>query len=74
MSATAGFDVVFQMLEECARGFTLRLATHSRVVQYNGKVYRTLPKFDKIELGHVRKMIRYLEIDRVCAAKHIPAL
>ena len=52
----------------------MRLATHSRVVAFNGKVYRGLPKHDEIELGHIRKMVRYLEIDRDCAGKQISNL
>jgi hypothetical protein len=67
MSASATYADVERMLKECAKGHTVRLATHSRVVSYNGKVYRALPKFDKIELGHIRKMVRYLEIDQDCA-------
>ena len=50
------------------------MATHSRVVTYLGKVYLRLPKFDQIELGHVRKMVRYLGIDRDCATSCIPNL
>ena len=72
MSATAHYSDVQRMLEECAPGSTIRLATHSRVVTHNGKVYRSLPKFDNLELGHIRKMVRYLEIDRECAKRHVP--
>jgi hypothetical protein len=60
------------MLQECASGFTWRLANHSRVVKFNGRVYPTLPKFDDIELGHLRKMVRHLQIDWECARKHLP--
>jgi len=70
MSATASFADIKRMLESCAPGHSIRLATHSRVVTYNGKVYRALPKYDNIELGHIRKMVRHLGIDRECAAKH----
>jgi hypothetical protein len=69
MSASIGFDEVKKMLDECASGYTIRLANHSRVVKFNGKLYRTLPKFKEIELGHVRKMVRHFEI-KDCAAKH----
>jgi hypothetical protein len=72
MSASAPFRAVVQMLEDCAKGSTLRLATHSRVVEYNGKVFRHLPKHDDIELGHIRKMVRFLQIDRDCVRRHIP--
>ncbi len=72
MSASALYADVSRMLEECARGYTVRLATHSRVITYGGRVYRSLPKFDKIELGHIRKMIRHLSIDLDCARRHLP--
>jgi hypothetical protein len=70
MSASVSFADVKRMLDKCAAGHSIRLATHSRVVTYNNKVYRTLPKFDKIELGHVRKMVRYLGINQQCAGSH----
>ena len=72
MSLSASFRDVERMLKDCAPEFTLRLATHSRVVKYNGKVYPSLPKHKDIELGHIRKMIQYLGIDRDCASKHLP--
>ena len=72
MSATVSFDDVLRMLKECAPGFTWRLATHSRVICYNGRVFRAFPKHSHIELGHIRKMVRYLGIDRTCVAKYIP--
>lgn len=59
-----------RMLESCAPGHSIRLANHSWVIKYNGLVYRNLPKFDNIELGHVRKMVRHLGIDKDCAKKH----
>jgi hypothetical protein len=61
------------MLKKCANGYTIRLATHSRVISHNGKLFRTFPKFDKIELGHIRKLVRYLGIME-CAKGQIPAL
>ena len=70
MSASASYSDVLKMLQDCAQGFEIRLATHSRVVTFNRKVYRTLPKFDEIEVGHIRKMVRHLEIDKKCAQDH----
>jgi len=72
MSATASFDDVRRMLEDCAPGATWRTATHSVVVSYNGRKYPSLPKYKNLELGHIRKMVRHLGIDQQCAAKHIP--
>jgi hypothetical protein len=48
------------MLEACAPGATYRMATHSRVVEYNGRRYPSLPKHDNLEVGEVRKMARHL--------------
>ena len=69
MSASVAYGDVLHMLQDCAAGFTVRVATHSRVVTFNNKVFRDLPKFDKIELGHVRKMVRHLGISKECAQK-----
>ena len=70
MSVSVKFGVVTKMLDECASGYTIRLANHFRIVTYNKKVFPTLPKYENIEIGHVRKMVRHLEINRECAAKH----
>jgi len=56
------------MLEKCAPGHTIRRTTHGRVVSFGDRVYRDLPKFDEIELGHIRKMSRHLGIYE-CAKK-----
>jgi hypothetical protein len=70
MSASVANSDIQRMLEKCAAGSTVRLATHSRVVTYKGKVFRDLPKFQNIELGHIRKMVCHLGIDPDCAKKH----
>jgi hypothetical protein len=70
VSAAVAYNDVKRMLDDCAKGSSIRLATHSRVIEWNGKVYRTLPKFDNLELGHVRKMVRHLGIDKDCARRH----
>jgi hypothetical protein len=62
------------MLDECAPGYTIRLANHSRVIQFAGKVYRTFPKHDPVENGHIRKLVRFLRIRTSCAAKHLPGV
>ena len=62
MSASHAFSDIVKMLEECAPGHTIRLATHSRVVSWNKLTYPSLPKADKIELGHIRKMARHFGI------------
>jgi len=72
MSASIAFSEIETMLKRCAPGATWRMATHSRVVIFDGKTYRSLPKYDLVELGHVRKMIRYLNINRECAGEFLP--
>ncbi len=58
------------MLEDCAKGHSIRLANHFRMVTYNYKTFPTLPKQENIEIGHIRQMVRHLEIDKECANKY----
>jgi len=62
------------MLGVCAQGYRIEMKLHFRWVYLNGLIYRTLPKHDEIEMGHVRKMIRFLGIDPDCAKKNLAAL
>lgn len=62
------------MLEECAPNSTVRVATHVRVLEYNGKVVRNIPKHKEVRVGHIRHAVRHLGIDHECAKRHIPAL
>ena len=71
MSASTPLSKVEKMLKECAPGYTIRLANHSRVIHFGGKVYRTFPKADPVENGHIRKLVRFLGIDTACAAEHL---
>jgi len=70
MSVSISFADVQRLLTECAPGHTLRLANHFRIVKFNGRVFPTLPKHQNIELGHVKKMVRHLFIDKNCAKRH----
>ena len=76
MSASAPFADVEKMLKKCAPGYELRPSTHSRVVTFGGRVFRELPgqKHSTIELGHIRKMVRFLGISVDCANKWVPSL
>ena len=62
-----------KMLKDCAPSSTWRTAKHSRVIKYNGRVYRSLPKFDELEGGYIRKLVQHLAINEDCAAKYIGA-
>lgn len=70
MSATVSLSQLERMLEKCAPGYTIRRTTHGRVVTFNQKVFRDIPKFHDIEIGHIRKMVRHLGIDLNCARKY----
>jgi hypothetical protein len=61
------------MLDECAKGWTWNLAPHFRRIMANGRTYPSLPKYDEIEVGHVRKMARHLGIEN-CAKQHIETM
>jgi hypothetical protein len=74
MSASTPFSQVEKMLKECAPGSTICLATHSRVIHFGNKVYRVFPKHDPVENGHIRKLVRFLEIKTACAAKYLPGV
>jgi hypothetical protein len=50
------------MLVACAPGHTKQETTHSWCIRFNQKTYPTLPKKRQIDVGHVRKMARHLEI------------
>lgn len=67
MSGTAAFADIERMLKHCAKGYSIRLANHGYLVKYNNRVFRALPKFKNVELGHIRKMVRHLGIDWKCA-------
>ena len=62
MSVSHTFANIVKMLETCAPGHKIRLATHSRVITWNDLVYPSFPKADKVEAGHVRKMARHFGI------------
>ncbi|MCY4025120.1 MAG: hypothetical protein OXH75_02260 [Acidobacteria bacterium] len=68
---TVRLSAIKKMLAKCAPGWTIRLATHSRVIQFKGKTYH-LPKDDPMPSFQVRKLVSQLEIDAACAKKHFP--
>lgn len=74
MSASIDFREITKMLDQCAPGWSFRQARHCRIIAYNAKKYRTFPKYDSIEVGHVRKMVRFLKISLECATKALPQL
>jgi len=53
---------VLAVLAECAPGYKIELKTHNYFVYYNKRTYPSLPKYDEVEAGHVKKMARSLGI------------
>ncbi len=79
------FKKIKEMLSECAPSHEVVEKTHFYWVTWKDRIYRTLPKGShkdrgkrsgqaEIEIGHVKKMIRHLQIDFECARKVIPRL
>lgn len=67
------------MLEACAPGCDIRETTHHYCIRYGGRTYPAFPKGEhgrgrraEIEIGHIRKMIRHLHIDKDCAKNELP--
>ncbi len=69
MSASHTYSSIVKMLEACAPGHSIRLATHSRVISWKTLSYPSFPKADKVEVGHIRKLARHFGI-LDCAKKH----
>lgn len=64
---------ILRAIRLCAPGARVALKTHHYWVFFGGKVFRGLPKGSgrgdtaaEVEFGHVRKMVRMLELDREC--------
>lgn len=73
------FKLIERMLRRCAEGFTIEAKKHRYWVRWKGRTYRALPqgqhgKKTEIEIGHIRAMVRHLQIDLDCAKREIPAL
>jgi hypothetical protein len=62
--------LVWDMLNACAPGHTIKEYTHTYCVMYNGKTYPRLPKKRQIDVGHIKKMCRHPGI-LDCAKKHL---
>ena len=67
------------MLAICASGFSVEPKKHKQWVRYNGKTFR-LPKGKhgqvdpEIQKGHIKRLVRRLEIDAECAKQHLDIL
>ena len=73
------------MLDACAPSWTREETVHYYCIKWRGKTYPSLPKgghgktgqkkyLAKVYVGHIKHMVRQLEIDPDCAKKHLNAL
>ena len=79
-SGTVKLKRIFTMLDNCAKGHTRKPGKHHIIVKYKAETFWALPKGGhgeknpEIEIGHIRKLIRYLKIDNECAESYLPIL
>lgn len=73
-------SAIFEMLSECAPGYTVKEGQHRLRITWKDKVHPSLPKGEhgkgdraEIEKGEVRKLIRILGIED-CATRVLEIL
>jgi hypothetical protein len=69
MSASRAFADVQRMLTECAPGHQIRMTDHFRRIRFGSLIYPSFPKTKTVEVGHIRKLVRFFDIQE-CAQKH----
>jgi hypothetical protein len=69
------------MLDECAPGHTKKGREHNWFITWNGRSHWRLPRGEHgarknpdIEIGHVKNLVRQLQIPEDCVAKQLPQL
>jgi hypothetical protein len=78
-SGTADLKDIFKMLDVCAPEHVRKQADHYWHIKYNGKHYSNFPKGEhgsknpQIQIGHIRKIIRFFNIEE-CAKRLLPIL
>jgi hypothetical protein len=72
---------IWKMLDDCAPGHTRKAREHNHLIQFAGRAFPSLPlgkhgkrENPRIEVGHVKQMVRQLEIDQDCVKGHLPQL
>ncbi len=73
---------VWKMLQKCASDYEAIEGKHYYEIRYKGKTFPRLStgphkknkNQSEIEIGHVRQMVRHLDIDSACAKRELPAL
>jgi len=79
-SGTVALADVWAMLEHCAPGYWKKSTDHHWRIGFDERLYPSLPlgahgtrKNPEIQIGHVRKMARFLGILE-CAKQQLPQL
>lgn len=64
---------IWRMMDVCAPGYGRKERTHDWLVTYDKKSFPSLPRYQSIAAGHVKKMVRFFGI-MPCAQREIPRL
>ena len=64
---------VWDMLDACAPGWKCKETDHFFRVMWKDKTYPSFPKHSSIDIGHVKRLVKFLGIN-ACAGEHIPLL
>ena len=64
---------VLGMLKECAPDHEIKEYAHFLCIMLNGLTYPTFPKKRQVDVGHVRRMARSLDILN-CAKGRLPSI
>jgi hypothetical protein len=72
---------IWALLDRCAPGYTAETREHNFCIRYIGRTYPRLPRGEhkkqgkgknpQIQMGHVRQMIRQLQLDEDCCREFI---
>ena len=72
---------IWAMLDQCAPGHTRKARVHNYCIYYRDRSFPRLPLGEHgkrtnpaIELGHVRQMVRQLQLDPDCVQRSLPQL
>lgn len=77
-TGTVKLNAVWELLNHCAPGHTKKEGDHYWRIYFQGKTYPNFPtgkhaKNKEIQYGHIKRMIRHLEIED-CARTTMPGL
>lgn len=72
---------IWKMLDDCAPGYTAKARVHNYVIRYKERSFPRLPVGSHgkrenvaIEAGHVKQMVRQLDLNHECVKRHLPQL